>query len=105
MSYSADIAEGAGAIWDYAGQPVLYRGITGNTKTVTAIVSYDLQEFGAVAEIQGKTATVAVRFSDLPERPRRLDTYEILGGPRRGDVYTVDSILRADDIEHTALTA
>jgi len=100
-----DAAEGNEFIYDYAGVPVRYTSVNGITIRATAVIDYQLQEYGTVADVSAATATVSVRFKEVPARPRRQDTYEILEGALAGTVYTVDNILRADELEHVALVS
>jgi hypothetical protein len=80
------------------GVEATYTDRDGATQCLTAIIEHDLQQFGNVADIAGKTAVVSVRVSELAERPRRGETYTV-----GTTVYTVDSIPYADDLEHRAL--
>ncbi len=105
MGLAEDALEGAGFIYEYAGVKVRYSAANGIKIIGTAVIDYQLQEYGEVADVSAATATVAMRFSEVPARPRRQDTYEVLEGPMTGSIYTVDSILRADDVEHVALVS
>jgi len=80
--------------------PVTYTDRDGASQTVQAIVLHDLQQFGEVADISGKTVAISVRVSEMAYPPRRGETYTV--GAR---VYTVDSTIAVDELEHTALIA
>lgn len=87
-------------VYSALGDAAIYTDRNGATQSVLAIVEFDLQQFGNVADIGGKTAVVSVRVSEMADKPRRGDTYTV------GDtVYTVDSIPYADELEHRALVA
>jgi hypothetical protein len=87
-------------VYSALGVEAIYTDRNGATQCITAIIEHDLQQFGNVADISGKTAVVSVRVSEMADKPRRGDTYTV------GDtVYTVDSIPYADELEHRALVA
>lgn len=100
MTFQSDIDAGADEIYTIAGVSATYTDRDSATQSVTALVEYDLQQWGDVAEIAGKTAVVSVRVSEMANPPRRGESYTI-----GGTVYVVDSILLSDDIEHRALVA
>lgn len=100
MTLASDLSDGLDAVYDYAGVACTYTDRNGAITEVTAIIDYALSQYGDVADVAGKTAVISVRVSDLADRPRRAETYTIAG-----TVYSVDSIIRADDLEHVALVA
>lgn len=71
------------------------------TRTVAAVVDYDLSQYGETAEVAAYTATLAVRRSEVPEAPRRGERFVLEGG----DELVVGSILASDDLEHTVLAS
>jgi hypothetical protein len=100
VSFADDTLAGINLIYEVGGIPVVYTDRNGVTKTVTAIVNYEIATFGTVADVSGKTASISVRVSDMANKPRRGETYTV-----GATVYVVDSILRADELEHEALVA
>jgi hypothetical protein len=100
VSYATDMADGMDALYSIGGVKAIYNDQDGNPTNVTAIIEHDLEQYGTVAEVAGKVAAISVRVSELKYKPRRAETYTI-----DGTVYTVDSILRADELEHVALVA
>lgn len=92
-------------VYDALGVPATYTDRDGATQCVTAIVEYDLQQFGTVADISGKTAVISVRVSEMAEKPRRGETYTVKEDGCTETVYTVDSTPYADELEHRALVA
>ena len=100
MTLESDFLDSVNAIYEVAGVCATFTDRDSATTEVTAIVEYDLQQYGQVAEIAGKTATVSVRVSELALPPRRGETYTV-----GSTVYVVDSILLSDELEHRALVA
>lgn len=100
MTFQSDLNTGIDEVYALAAIAATYTDRDSATTAVTALVEYDLQQWGNVAEIAGKTAVVSVRVSEMAYPPRRGETYTI-----DGTVYVVDSILRADELEHAALVA
>lgn len=100
MTLSADVLEGVDAHYQAFGVEAVHTDRDDAETCVTAILEFDLQEYSDVANISALTGLVSVRRSDLSYPPRRGETYTIAG-----TVYTVDSVPRADDLEHTALVA
>lgn len=101
MTFQSDQLQCANSIYDLAGVRAYYleRDAT-RTCPVTVIVDYDLNQWGDVAEIYGKSAVITVRVSDVAEPPRQRDTFEIAETER---VFIVDRVLLSDDVEHTVL--
>jgi len=77
-----------------------YAPVSGPSKSVTATVVHDLTTYGDIAAVQGASALVSVRRSEISETPRRGETYTI-----GGTEYVVSSILTADELEHTAVVS
>ena len=100
MTLASEFLDSVDAIYGVVGVPATFTDRDSSATAVTAIIEYDLQQYGGVAEIAGKTATISVRVSELALPPRRGETYTI-----GSTVYTVDSILLSDELEHRALVA
>ena len=100
MTYQSDLLEAADDLYTLAGVPAVFTDRDLSTSTVTAIVEYDLQQFGEVADISGMTATISVRVSEMTLAPRSRTTFFV-----NGEDYTVDSTLLSDEIEHRVLVA
>ena len=100
MTLAEDLQRAIDAIYSARNtEECIYTPLTGDAKTVRAIIEHDLQQYGDVADVSGKTAVISVRASELGYGPRRNETYTI-----GGKVYTVDSLLASDELEHRALT-
>lgn len=105
MTLASDFSAVTDDLYEYAGIECIYTDRNGDTTTVTAIIDYSLQEYGTVADVSGKIAVISVRISELADRPRRGETYTIYPNQSNEATYTVDSIVRADELEHAALVA
>lgn len=62
---------------------------------VRVIIERDLQRYGDVAAVQGKTAIVEVRTSEVSDRPRKGDVFTV-----GAETLTVDSVLVSDGHVH-----
>lgn len=100
MTYASDQASGIVETYEFFGVPAIYTDKAGDTCNVTAIIDFDLNQYGDVAEVMGKTAVVSVRVSEIPRVPRKGESYTI-----DGTVYVVDTALNEDNLEHSVLVA
>ena len=100
MTFQSDLSTGIDDVYALAGIAATYTDRDSTATSVTALVEYDLQQWGTVAEIAGKTAVVSVRVSEMPHPPRRGESYTI-----GGTAYVVDSVLLSDELEHRTLVA
>lgn len=100
MTLANDMLTGVESMYSAFSVSAVYIDRSGSEKAVSVILVHDLQQYGEVADITGKTAAVSVRVSDLAFPPRRGEQY-IIGGK----TYTVDSLVSADELEHTVLVA
>lgn len=100
MSLANAFQRSIDAIYKAGGVSVTYTDKDGNVSTVTAIVVYDLNTYGDQVEVQKATATLSVRVSEMPQPPRRGETF--LVGSK---TFRVVSVQTSDDLEHTALVA
>lgn len=69
-----------------------------NETSIKLIPEYDLDRYGGALEVSGRFVVVSVRKSQLALSPLRGDKYKF-----NGVTYTVDTVLREDEIEHSAL--
>ncbi|MEE4250695.1 MAG: hypothetical protein V2I38_08910 [Alcanivoracaceae bacterium] len=100
MTLASDLQQAITDLYTIAGISATYTDRDSATQSVTAIVEYDLQQFSDIANVAGSTALISVRVSEMANPPRRGETYTV-----GSEVYTVDSILLSDDLEHRALVA
>lgn len=71
----------------------------------TVLLDHNLAPYGDVARVAGKTVAVSLRIAEVPELPRRGDVIEITAGKLAGRIYTVDSVVMSDALEHRVLAA
>lgn len=98
MTYQNDINQGASLIYDIGGVPALYTDRDGATTNVNAIVDYELQQYGDVANVSAAAAAISVRTIEVQAPPRNGETYTV-----NGRVFTVSDRVGADELEHTVL--
>lgn len=98
MTWAQEVAAGQNSIYSIAGVAATFTDRDGAETSLTVVVEHDLSEYGATLEVSGSYAIISARKSELQYAPRRGETYAIAG-----TTYTVDSILREDEIEHTVL--
>lgn len=101
MTFQSDQSHCADQIYTFAGVPAVFRERDGTRDCrVTVVITYDLNQWGDVAEIAGKSAVISVRKSEVELTPRRGSTFTLNNGD---DVYLVDQAIVSDDLEHTLL--
>lgn len=84
-------------LYEVFAQPLAYRPAgDSSAQSVAGVVDFEMRRFGEDARVSGKTAVVSVRASEVPDRPRRGDEFEL----EDGTVLRVDNILRSDGYEH-----
>lgn len=100
-SFASIVSKGVSRVYARFGEPATYTDKTGAARPVSVVVERNLTQYGQVASVQGKTAIVNVRLSELAGPPRRSETFTLASG----EVLTVDSVLSSDDIEHKAVAS
>lgn len=86
-------------LYETMGEDAVYTDSEAWTCNCRVVVNRNLTEYGDVANVQGVTAVIAVRRSEVPDRPRRNDTFEL----DDGETLRVDRVLTSDDYEHEVL--
>ena len=66
---------------------------------VRVVVSHDLSTWGEEISVRNGMVIVAVRKSQVAERPRRGDVFALAAGPQ----YTVEQTQNSDELEHRCL--
>lgn len=99
--FKSALSRGLSRVYDAAGDAATYTDRVGVTTPCTVLVEQDLSRYGEVAQVNVKTAVLSVRTSEVPEAPRRGDTFTLA----TGRVYTVDSQQSGDDMEHKVFAA
>ncbi len=100
-SFDTMLARGVGRVYARFGEPAMHTDTQGVSRPVTVVVERSLAQYGQVAAVQGKSAVLNVRLSELPNRPRRGETFTLASG----EALTVDSVLSSDGIEHKVVAA
>lgn len=96
--FAQAFAVGQSSIYEAVGEDALYTDGDGFSASCTVIVNKNLAQYGDTLTVQGATAVISVRVSELPDRPRRDDTFRV------GCVdYVVDDILSSNDYEHEVI--
>ena len=77
------------------GEDALYTDSAGWSCNCKVTVDKDLSLYGDTLTVQDATAVIKVRRSEVPDKPKRLDTFEV-----GGTIYTVEGVNSSDDFEH-----
>lgn len=83
------------------GEDAIYTDRNALETPCTVLVEQDLSRFGETAQVNVKTAVLAVRVAQVAAAPRRGDTFAITGGA----TYKVDSLQSTNALEHTVFVA
>ena len=96
-------AEDMSVFYDLGGfaQAATYTPRSGPAVPCLVLVEHDLASYGQTAQTQVGTVVLSMRVSEVPEAPRRGDTFAIAGGA----TYKVDSLQLSDGMEHKVLAA
>lgn len=77
------------------GEDARYTDSSGWNCDCKVILDTDLSLYGDTLTVQAATAVIRVRRSEVPDRPKRLDTFDV-----GGTTYTVEGVNSSDDYEH-----
>ncbi len=101
MNFAAALSNATDRVYASAGVAARHEDTIGVQTSVTVLVERDLSRFGDAAQVSVRTALVGVRISELADCPRRGDTFTLIKADGSdGEVLTVDSLQRDDEIEH-----
>lgn len=101
MNFAAALSNATDRVYASAGVAARHEDTIGVQTSVTVLVERDLSRFGDAAQVSVRTALVGVRISELADCPRRGDTFTLINADATdGEVLTVDSLQRDDEIEH-----
>lgn len=101
-AFAQAFEHGLTALYGVMGESCTYKDKAGWNRSCTVIVDRNLSQYGEVASVQGKVAVVIVRRTEVPERPRREETFELEASC---ETLVVDSVITSDDFEHRVLCA
>lgn len=106
MNFAAALSNATDRVYASAGVAARHEDTIGVQTSVTVLVERDLSRFGDAAQVSVRTALVGVRISELADCPRRGDTFTLINADATdGEVLTVDSLQRADELEHRVYAA
>lgn len=100
-SFASLIARGTDRVYARFGEPATYTDKLGASLPVVVVVERNLTQYGQVASVQGKTAVINVRVSEVASTPRRGDSFALASG----EVLVVESLMLSDGIEHKMVAA
>lgn len=101
MNFAAALSNATDRVYASAGVAARHEDSVSVQTSVTVLVERDLSRYGEAAQVSVRTAMVGVRRSELADCPRRGDTFTLLNTDGSdGEVLTVDSLQRADELEH-----
>lgn len=89
------------AVYATFGVGATYLDRNGSSADLTIVVDRNLGNYGEVAQVAARQAVLCVRTSELPDGPRRGETFTTVDG----DIFVVDSLVQGDELEHRALAA
>ena len=106
MNFAAALSNATIRVYASAGVAARHEDSGSVQTSVTVLVERDLSRYGEAAQVSVRTAMVGVRLSELADCPRRGDTFTLLNADGSdGEVLTVDSLQRADELEHRVYAA
>lgn len=101
MNFATAISRATDRVYTLAGVAAVYRDRDGVETPCTVMVERDLARYGEVAQVNARTAVVAVRRSEVSGAPRNGERFTLTGG----EVLTVDSLQASDELEHRVFAA
>lgn len=102
MDFAAALQRTTDRVYARAGVDAQHRDRNAVQTACRVLVERDLSRYGEVAQVNVRTAVIAVRKAELADAPRRGDTFTL---DASGEVLTVDSLQAADEIEHRVFAA
>ncbi len=102
MNFAAAQSNTTDRVYASAGVAALHEDRDSVQTPVTVLIERDISRYGEAAQVNVRTALVAVRRSQLAHAPRRGDTFTITAD---SEVLTVDSLQRTDELEHRVFAA
>jgi hypothetical protein len=88
-----------GAVYARWANPAIYTDGDGVSRPVSVVLEHDLQRYGDVASVSASSALVAVRTSEVQDRPRREDVFTLVSGVE----HYVDTVVLSDEFEHRCI--
>lgn len=100
MTLADSFRAGIDKIYSVAGVSCSYTERNKSARTVTAVIDYDLGQYGDSVEVSKAVASISVRVSEVEYTPRQGDTFEV-----NNTTFVVDSPVQSDELEHTVLVS
>lgn len=100
MTLASEFQRGINSLYSAAGQPAQYTDRDATVTAVTVLLDFDLSRYGDAVEVAQSEVSISVRASEVPQSPRRGDTFTV-----DGTTYVVGPALSSDELEHTVLCA
>ena len=101
MIGAAAVFERANArVYKRLGEDALYTPQAGAPATVRILLDRTLASIGDTAQVNARTAVLAVRVAEVADAPRRGETFAA-----SGRTWKVDSALPSDEFEHRMLVS
>ena len=105
MNFAAALSNATDRVYASAGVAALYEDRDGGQASVRVLIERDLSRYGESAQVNVRTALVAVRRKQLADAPRRGDTFTLSAPGADDEVLTVDGLQRTDELEHRVFAA
>lgn len=102
MNFAAALNRATDRVYARAGVAAVYEDRDGAETPCMVLVERDLERFGEVQQVNARTAVVTVRRAEVAGAPRRGERFVLDGS---GEVLTVDSLQRSDELEHRVFAA
>lgn len=88
-------------VYTKAGLTAVYTGRDSVAHGCRVLVESDLTRYGQTAQVNVRTAVLAVRVNEVALAPRRGEQFVVDGGT----TYTVDSLQATDALQHKVFVA
>ena len=98
---AASLSAMVDSVYATFGVGATYLDRDGASVDLTVVVDRNLGNYGEVAQVSTRQAVLCVRTSELSGGPRRGESFTTVDG----DVFVVDSLVQADELEHRVLVA
>lgn len=102
MQFANALSRATDRVYVRAGVAATYQDRDGAALPCTVLVERDLERFGEAANVNARTAVVAVRRAEVAGAPRRGERFLLTA---LGETLTVDSLQRTDELEHRVFAA
>lgn len=100
-AFQQSLSRALDRVYAKAGLPAVYTGRDAVAHGCSVLVESDLSRYGQTAQVNVRTAVVAVRTSEVALAPRRGEQFVVTGGA----TYTVDSLQATDALQHKVFVA